>query len=193
MQAMETNCIAFLNRVETEHDRLHGPGTGDSFLRGPYAKDLPRALSARIKPEIERQTAEAARAEQARKNQEAEVSAARTKVIREVVDAHFEFVRNAAADFVILTTEGAEAITTAAMAKCSQYEEKRVTDATAAFGVARNLVSRLLQMPLARCASTSSARSCRRAPNWQKRKCRSRNLKAQCSRAPYPPRKSTSP
>jgi hypothetical protein len=43
------------------HDQLNGSGTGVVFFQGPYLADLPRAVLARIKPEIDRLTAEAAR------------------------------------------------------------------------------------------------------------------------------------
>jgi outer membrane protein TolC len=115
-------CATFVRAAEAQYDRLHGSGTGYEFLKGPYLSDLPRALAARLRPVFAKQDAEVAAAEQARKNQEAEINAARAKVLHEAVDAHYECVRNAAADFIIHTNEGAEAITTAALVKCSQCE-----------------------------------------------------------------------
>ena len=43
-----------------EHDRLYGPGTGKTFVEGPYASDLPRALKARLRPALKRQAAQLA-------------------------------------------------------------------------------------------------------------------------------------
>jgi len=57
-------CRSFGNRLIAEHDRLYGPGTGKTFVEGPYAADLPRAVKARIGPQIARVAAEPAKAEE---------------------------------------------------------------------------------------------------------------------------------
>src|SRR5215207_2406195 len=56
-------CRSFGNRLIAEHDRLYGPGTGKTFVEGPYAADLPRAVKARIGPQIARVAAEPAEVE----------------------------------------------------------------------------------------------------------------------------------
>jgi hypothetical protein len=54
-------CEPVLQQMVAVHDQLNGSGTGIVFFRGAYSTDLPRAVLARIKPEIDRLTAEAAR------------------------------------------------------------------------------------------------------------------------------------
>ena len=51
-------CRSFGNRLVAEHDRLYGSGTGKTFVEGPYAADLPRAVKARIGPVLGRVAAE---------------------------------------------------------------------------------------------------------------------------------------
>ena len=55
-----SNCPSAVQQMIAVYDKLNGPGTGVVFFRGPYAADLPRAVMVRIKPEIDRLTAEAA-------------------------------------------------------------------------------------------------------------------------------------
>ena len=45
-------CKSSGSHLIAEHDRLYGPGTGRTFMEGPYAADLPRAVKARIGPQI---------------------------------------------------------------------------------------------------------------------------------------------
>src|SRR3954463_7600629 len=54
-------CRSFGARLIAEHDRLYGPGTGRTFVEGPYAADLPRAVKARIGPKIARAAAQPAK------------------------------------------------------------------------------------------------------------------------------------
>jgi len=51
-------CRSVGSRLIAEHDRLYGPGTGKTFVEGPYATDLPRAVKARIGPVLGRVAAE---------------------------------------------------------------------------------------------------------------------------------------
>jgi len=51
-------CRSVGSRLVAEHDRLYGPGTGKTFVEGPYATDLSRALKARIGPMLGRVAAE---------------------------------------------------------------------------------------------------------------------------------------
>jgi hypothetical protein len=45
-------CDNSLNAMRLLHDRLYGQGTGQTFLRGDYLDDLPRAVGERIKVEV---------------------------------------------------------------------------------------------------------------------------------------------
>jgi hypothetical protein len=62
---MPEECKRLGSRLVTEHDRLFGPGTGKAFVEGRYASDLPRALKARIGPEIKWPAAQPAKADEA--------------------------------------------------------------------------------------------------------------------------------
>lgn len=51
--------IGFLCRPEVDamvmaHDRAYGPGTGDRYFKGAYARHLDRQLAARLQPMLER-------------------------------------------------------------------------------------------------------------------------------------------
>jgi len=50
-------CDNPLRAMRLLHDRLHGPGTGRTFLLGDYLNDLPRAVRARISAELEKRMA----------------------------------------------------------------------------------------------------------------------------------------
>ena len=63
VKSMQGDCSDVGRTLIAEHDRLYGPGTGKAFVEGPYASDLPRALKARIGPEMQRQAAQPAKAE----------------------------------------------------------------------------------------------------------------------------------
>jgi hypothetical protein len=52
-------CRDELIAIRKVQERIHGPGTGQRFLVGDYAKDLPSAVRARIADEIERRIAAA--------------------------------------------------------------------------------------------------------------------------------------
>src|SRR3954454_6703116 len=65
VKSLQDKCSDIGRKLIVEHDRLHGPGTGKAFVEGPYASDLPRALKARIGPEMKRQAAQPVKAEEA--------------------------------------------------------------------------------------------------------------------------------
>jgi hypothetical protein len=65
VKSLGDECTDVGRTLVTEHDRLYGPSTGKAFVEGPYASDLPRALKARIGPEMKRQAAQPATAEEA--------------------------------------------------------------------------------------------------------------------------------
>jgi outer membrane protein OmpA-like peptidoglycan-associated protein len=48
-------CDAAMHFMIAEHDRIYGPATGQEFFQGPYLSDLPRAVTARVKQELQRQ------------------------------------------------------------------------------------------------------------------------------------------
>jgi hypothetical protein len=64
VKAMQADCAEVGRALVAEHDRLYGPGTGRSFVEGPYASDLPRALKARIGAKVD-QAAESMNVEEA--------------------------------------------------------------------------------------------------------------------------------
>ena len=124
IEAVWSQCINELARVATEHDRLHGAGTGIPFVKGAYKDDLPRAVTTRIRSEMERRITAAEQAEAARR---AEVARAETKK-REEVD-RLERVANTLRDRMyecaenelgklVRSSETAEVLTTAAMSIC---------------------------------------------------------------------------
>jgi hypothetical protein len=58
VKTIHADCIPLGRTLIAEHDRLFGAGTGERFVAGPYAADLPRALKARIGSEIARRAEE---------------------------------------------------------------------------------------------------------------------------------------
>src|SRR3954470_16831924 len=58
VRTIHADCIPLGRTLIAEHDRLFGTVTGERFVAGPYAADLPRALKARIGSEIARQAEE---------------------------------------------------------------------------------------------------------------------------------------
>src|SRR3954464_954856 len=58
VRTIHADCIPLGRTLIAEHDRLFGTGTGERFVAGPYAADLPRALKARIGSEIARRAEE---------------------------------------------------------------------------------------------------------------------------------------
>jgi len=64
VESVPEACKAEGRNLIAEHDRLYGPGTGKAFVDGPYASDLPRALKARIRPALKRQTTQFASVEE---------------------------------------------------------------------------------------------------------------------------------
>lgn len=53
-------CEAQVRSMISEHDRIYGPLTGQSFFDGPYTTDLPRAVLGRIKGELQRRASASA-------------------------------------------------------------------------------------------------------------------------------------
>ena len=46
VKTIHADCIPLGRTLIAEHDRLFGTGTGEQFVAGPYAADLPRAEGA---------------------------------------------------------------------------------------------------------------------------------------------------
>src|SRR4051794_8417998 len=65
VKIIHADCIPLGRTLIAEHDRLFGTGTGEQFVAGPYAADLPRALKARIGSEIARRAEAPVTAEEA--------------------------------------------------------------------------------------------------------------------------------
>jgi len=65
VKTIHADCIPLGRTLIAEHDRLFGMGTGERFVAGPYAADLPRALKVRIGSEIARPAEEPVTAEEA--------------------------------------------------------------------------------------------------------------------------------
>ena len=57
IDAVWSSCQTEIARLVAEHDRLHGFGTGEIFVRGDYREDLPRAILKRIKGELDQRIA----------------------------------------------------------------------------------------------------------------------------------------
>lgn len=133
-----TWCTNEIGQVATEHDKLHGPGTGTIFVQGPYATDLPRAVTSRIKVEVERRIAandaaeaerraDAARAEARRRHEvaQAENAASTTKAL-------FYSCANAELAKLVGSAETAETLTTAALTLCRREAADAMDAATSA-------------------------------------------------------------
>src|SRR3954462_9605723 len=65
VKIIHADCIPLGRTLIAEHDRLFGTGTGEQFVAGPYAADLPRALKARVGSWIGRPAEEPVTAEEA--------------------------------------------------------------------------------------------------------------------------------
>jgi S1-C subfamily serine protease len=81
LDAVWSQCSTELTRLKNEHDRLHGYGTGVTFIEGPYKDDLPRAVLTRIKQELDNRLAEA-EAEAAKRRAEADNAQRSADVLR---------------------------------------------------------------------------------------------------------------
>ena len=75
------SCNALAARMMSVHDQLYGIGTGGLFFKGGYSEDLPRALSTRILPELERRA-------QAQRKRHAEADAEKFKLLEANAKEH---------------------------------------------------------------------------------------------------------
>lgn len=155
-QALSTSnaislCANELNNAASWHDYYHGPGTGFVFLKGPYISDLPRAISTRIKPDIdrfveqenaerqqrERERLAAERAARQRELEQQQVADAKTAVLGGVISEFYECVEKGAATLVTLTSENADTIVDASITKCAELKERFINTSMAVFELSR--------------------------------------------------------
>lgn len=145
VSAARNNCLDAIAKMVEVHDNLYGQNTGIGFFKGPYVDDLPRAVIARIQPELTRRAVETERAEIARRaelarkeEQNAQIDEERRKLIQEANEEHLACIKRAMIDLVPFTNESAEAVSIAIMAKCSGHDSKRARLAASLFGVPAN-------------------------------------------------------
>lgn len=117
-------CSGLLVEVASQHDALNGPGTGMPFVTGPYRADLPRAVLARIKGELDRRVTAEIEWEAAIKAQQTEREA-RQKAEVERLDRAALTLRDRLYQCtdgqlgkLVVSAEGAEVLATAAMTIC---------------------------------------------------------------------------
>jgi len=119
LTATQGVCTQPLLAMAREHDRIYGAGTGVEFFKGPYVADLPRALSTRLKGDIERRTAELARADEA-KRKRLETANRTRDLLR---DRMYDCTSRELAELV-QSSEAAEVLATAAMTICRREVEQ---------------------------------------------------------------------
>lgn len=136
-------CNFAVRHMISQHDLIYGGG-GEDFFKGAYLSDLPRALSTRIKPELERRAAaamERQRAEQAalaeRERARKDQDNARNELYRSQAVEHRKCIDEALIAILPNSNENAEAITTAVMSLCRSHEVKLVKLTSALFGMSQ--------------------------------------------------------
>lgn len=124
-------CTNSLAQIAVMHDSLHGEGTGIVFVKGAYADDLPRAVRARLQPDMDRRIAAADRAEAEARAEQARLEVERQQNI-ERLERAADTLRERAYDCttgqlakLISSSETAEVLSTAAMTIC----RKEIDDA----------------------------------------------------------------
>lgn len=117
-------CSGWLVEVVNQHDALHGPGTGLTFVTGAYRTDLPRAVLARIKGELDRRVTAEIEWEAAIKAQQTEREAKQKAEVERLERAALT-LRNRLYECtdeqlgkLVRSAEGAEVLATAAMTIC---------------------------------------------------------------------------
>ncbi len=128
----------------TAHDSIYGGG-GRDFLTGPYLNDLPRALSTRLRGDMERRQVALAeqerrtreQAEQRRQAEEAQ-SQARTRLIGDALRGYVDCIEREAVSLLPFTNEGAETVATVAETKCDGARQRIATTTEALFGATQH-------------------------------------------------------
>jgi hypothetical protein len=143
LSAVQT-CGFAVRQMVTQHDLIYGGG-GEDFFKGPYVADLPRAISARVKPELERRALaalERQRAEQAalaeRERAKKDQENARGELLRSEWAEHRKCLTDSLVSILPNSSENAEAITTAIMSLCRSHESKLVKLASALYGLSQS-------------------------------------------------------
>ncbi|WP_141740263.1 hypothetical protein [Bosea sp. BIWAKO-01] len=117
-------CSGFLVEVVTQHDALHGPGSGVPFVTGSYRTDLPRAVLSRIKGELDRRVTAEIEWETAVKAEQAEREAKRKTEVERLDRAALTLrdriyaCTDGQLEKLVGSAESAEVLATAAMTIC---------------------------------------------------------------------------
>jgi hypothetical protein len=126
-------CTSQLQQMTGAHDLIYGGG-GMDFFRGPYLSDVPRALSTRLKGDLERRAT--ALAEMQRRETEAneqrqraarEQEQVRVTVVAEALKTFRECITNEAAALVPFSNENADILASVAETKCTQSRDRIAT------------------------------------------------------------------
>ena len=107
------SCSSELKVMVSLHNSYFYPGKGEEFLKGAYMADLPRAILARIKPEIDRRKSEAAQAETIRASRIANLEKSRDLLRERAYDCAQDALKS-----IVGAKETADVMATAAMTIC---------------------------------------------------------------------------
>lgn len=117
-------CTNQLVQLVTMHDNLHGAGTGMVFVKGAYSDDLPRAVRARLKSELDGRIAALDRAEAVVSAERARLEVERQQNIERLEKAA-DRLRDRAYECttpqlekLVSSAESADVLATAAMTIC---------------------------------------------------------------------------
>lgn len=91
-----------------------------------------------------------AKAQERNRRREADADRERQNLVSAAADAHRKCIADAVVDLMAATTEGAEAIATAAVTRCQQHEALRVQIGIAAYRVERDLAAKVIAEDVAR-------------------------------------------
>lgn len=117
-------CKPHYLQLVARHDLIYGGG-GLDFYKGPYLADLPRALSTRLKNELENRAARVAERERLEKEQAAQRAQAakaqydaKLALVREALAAYSDCMDREAAALISFTNENAETLASVSETKC---------------------------------------------------------------------------
>lgn len=131
-------CSSWLVEVVNQHDALHGQGTGMPFVTGAYRADLPRAVLARIKGELDRRVTAEIEWEAAIQAQQAEREAKQRAEVERLDRAALTLrdrlyqCTDGQLGKLVGSAEGAEVLATAAMTICRREIDDAVEGRLAA-------------------------------------------------------------
>lgn len=122
----QPRCRLEVDRLEQIYDQYYGRGSGKEFIEGQYAqRDLPRALTERLWPEVTKLRAEAEKERAARAAAETEKIARSERNWQSKNEQVFTCTRDALASLVS-SSETANMLGSAAMTLCNQAIESSV-------------------------------------------------------------------